>query len=442
MPSLSVIMIVKNEERRLPDCLASVRSIADEIVIGDTGSTDGTVAVAERFGARVLRVEWRDDFAYARNRVLEAARGDWMLHLDADEALDPDGARRIREIVDADGEGADAIWLTLANYTNDHRSWRWVPADPGDPYARGYAGYLKTELTRLFRKMPGVEYREIVHENIGQSLEEAGARQRSEPILIHHYGFADGSARSVEKGKYYLELAREKARKSPEFVKSWFDLAAVALQFGELETAEAAAKRALEIDPGYHDAVYVLTYLYLGRGDYDQAKALIEERLLAGETPVLFVGVLGAIATREGRYDRALKLFQLALDADPKHVLCRLLLARAHDQLGRPAETRRCLQRALEIAPALAEVRNRTRAFDLRMEGEALFAGNNVIGALRHFVQALELDPEDPVLHNDIGVALHALGERADAKRAFDRALRLAPCLAPALDNLRAAAND
>ncbi|HQH66818.1 MAG TPA: glycosyltransferase family 2 protein, partial [Candidatus Hydrogenedentes bacterium] len=159
MPALSIVMIVKNEAGRLGECLASVRGIADEIVVGDTGSTDSTVAVAEGFGARVLTIPWRDDFAWARNRVLEAATGDWLLHVDADEAVDSEGAGRIRALVDTDGAGADAIEVTLANYCDEPRAWRWVAAAPDAPMARGRAGYIAAPLLRLFRNGRGFEYR-------------------------------------------------------------------------------------------------------------------------------------------------------------------------------------------------------------------------------------------------------------------------------------------
>ena len=77
-------MIVRNEERFLAECLASVRDEVDELCIVDTGSSDGTIAIAESFGARVKCVEWRDDFAWARNHALDMASQPWILVLDAD----------------------------------------------------------------------------------------------------------------------------------------------------------------------------------------------------------------------------------------------------------------------------------------------------------------------------------------------------------------------
>ena len=82
---LTVCMIVKNEEADLPRCLASIKAVADEIVVVDTGSTDRTVEIAQSFGAIVGHFEWCDDFAAARNAALKLATCEWVFQLDADE---------------------------------------------------------------------------------------------------------------------------------------------------------------------------------------------------------------------------------------------------------------------------------------------------------------------------------------------------------------------
>lgn len=78
-------MIVRNEARCLARCLDSIRALADEIVIVDTGSTDGTIEIAKTFNARVSHFAWVDDFSAARNFSLDQTTGDWILVLDADE---------------------------------------------------------------------------------------------------------------------------------------------------------------------------------------------------------------------------------------------------------------------------------------------------------------------------------------------------------------------
>jgi len=73
-PSLSALVITKNEAHRLPRCVASLVGVVDEIVVVDTGSTDDTVAVAANLGCRVAHEPWNDSFADARNASLHHVR--------------------------------------------------------------------------------------------------------------------------------------------------------------------------------------------------------------------------------------------------------------------------------------------------------------------------------------------------------------------------------
>src|SRR5207249_480278 len=88
-PELSLCMIVRDEEPRLPSCLESIAPYVDEIVVVDTGSTDRTREVARDWGARVYEMPWPDSFAAARNQSLELARGSWILRMDADDEITP-----------------------------------------------------------------------------------------------------------------------------------------------------------------------------------------------------------------------------------------------------------------------------------------------------------------------------------------------------------------
>lgn len=92
-------MIVKNEARCLARCLHSVRSIVDEIIIADTGSTDNTVEIAKGFNAKISHFSWVDDFSAARNFTLDQTEGDWILALDADEFASEALAGEIREFI-------------------------------------------------------------------------------------------------------------------------------------------------------------------------------------------------------------------------------------------------------------------------------------------------------------------------------------------------------
>jgi hypothetical protein len=93
-------MIARNEEGVLAESIESVRPIADEIIILDTGSTDKTAAVAWKHGATLVRFPWRNDFSAARNRCFDLLTGEWGLWLDAGERLLPETAAEVREFVD------------------------------------------------------------------------------------------------------------------------------------------------------------------------------------------------------------------------------------------------------------------------------------------------------------------------------------------------------
>jgi|GEM_PF-3793579 len=167
--SISACLIVKNEARCLARCLNSLQGLVDEIVVVDTGSTDETVEIAERFGAKIGRFEWCDDFAAARNAALDLATGEWILSVDADEWLESDETRRT--IVECVNDRPKDSWAFRMINIDGKESWtnpklfpragaRWVgrlheqaevdglPGSPAaDPKLRiGHDGYAPEQL--------------------------------------------------------------------------------------------------------------------------------------------------------------------------------------------------------------------------------------------------------------------------------------------------------
>lgn len=99
--SLSVIVITKNEEDRIADCLSSVVTIADEIIVFDSGSDDKTVEISKQYTDKVFETDW-PGYGKQKQRALEKACGDWVLSIDADERLMPELAEEIREVLAQD----------------------------------------------------------------------------------------------------------------------------------------------------------------------------------------------------------------------------------------------------------------------------------------------------------------------------------------------------
>jgi glycosyltransferase involved in cell wall biosynthesis len=108
-PRLSAFLIVHNEERHLAECLASLRGVADEVIVLDDGSSDATVEIARQAAARVAHRPF-DDFGHQKQAALELATTEWVLSIDADERVTPELGRAIGAVIAADGP-ADGYWL-------------------------------------------------------------------------------------------------------------------------------------------------------------------------------------------------------------------------------------------------------------------------------------------------------------------------------------------
>ena len=98
MIEISLCMIVRNEENVLGRCLQCAQSFADEIIVVDTGSTDGTKTIAENFTKKVFDFPWTDDFAAARNYSFSKATRDYIMWLDADDVVRPEDQEKILQL--------------------------------------------------------------------------------------------------------------------------------------------------------------------------------------------------------------------------------------------------------------------------------------------------------------------------------------------------------
>lgn len=225
MASISLCMIVRNEERLLARCLASVRALVDEIIIVDTGSTDRTVEIAGSFGAQVYHATWENDFSKARNISLQHATKDWILVLDADEEISLKDHGLIKSLTDKQGT---CYRLNQRHYTNDLRLNNSVACKGDHPeMEREYQGYFQSPLARLWPNHCGIAFEGIIHEDVTPSVQ-----QRPEiaivptEILIHHYGFTPEAAahRAETKGRLYTELGIEKLKREPNNWQAYYEV--------------------------------------------------------------------------------------------------------------------------------------------------------------------------------------------------------------------------
>lgn len=363
---LSVCLITRNEEQFLAGCLDSVRPVADEIVLVDTGSVDRTVEIAESYGCRVLHRPWDDDFSAARNAGIAVAQGRWILCLDADERLS-DSSALLDAILSAAPE-------TGGFFIERHDVVTHPEEGQTDVYPIG--------ILRLFRNHEGIRYEGIVHERPNDTVIRAGFQIGTLATLkLTHLVNHLPQDRLEAKQRRYLDLLDQELKRDPgnfwaryyrgktlwflrrleeaksEFrriadsagcplslqASAWCMLAVLLSEEGLRSEAVDCVQESLALIPGQSLAYYVLAEILYADGHFEHALEAYR-RVRRSMDPESGLGqVLGDLCmTREKRSYKlgccylalgcltpAEAQFREGLDADASHGGCHYGLARA-----------------------------------------------------------------------------------------------------------------
>ena len=294
-PTLSLCMIVKDEEKFLPTCLESIKDHVDEIIIVDTGSTDKTVEIAEKYNTKVYHHQWENSFSKARNYSLKYATCDWIIWLDADEEVDKEDAHKLKEVIK--DNTVDVIHIPVFN--------RPV----------GGKNFSVSNLEKIFKNHIGIYFEGIVH----NSLKYSGL-SKNVNIRQYHYGYHDGEGLMGKKFKRTSTLLKEQIKNNPEnpvphhyLAISYLDRqrheeciqeALEAIRLFELQNsnlqlrllayytasvafyrtqdmsnAEKYALKAIDFHPDYLDAHCILSSIYFLRKEYDKCADATENYL-------------------------------------------------------------------------------------------------------------------------------------------------------------------
>lgn len=294
---LSAALIVRDESRVLADCLGSIRDVVDEIVVVDTGSVDDSVEIARSFGARVLNHSWRDDFAESRNTALDAAFGEWILYIDADERLSGGGRADVERLLINAREVAFRVLLR--------------PDLQSTPYLE----------YRLWRSDPRIRFRGKIHEKVTPAIAEVAAAD-SRPItdcdlLLTHVGY-EGS--QEHKHRRNLPLLRAQLEREPDNLFNRHHLARSLRGLGENDEAARVLEDAVELARRCpEDELGVLAFtdlIRLCRERGENVDALLAEARHLYPMNKLLWWIEGAVWISAGRYLDALVVLDALLAVD------------------------------------------------------------------------------------------------------------------------------
>ncbi|MGH8164769.1 MAG: glycosyltransferase, partial [Rhodanobacteraceae bacterium] len=227
---VSLCMIVKNEERFLERCLTSAAAAVDEINIVDTGSTDGTLEIAGRFGARIEHREWRDDFSWARNESLAMATRRWILQLDADEELLPESIEPLRTLKNVPAH-LTALWIRCINKSDQYHG----------------SGQLSHAITRIFPNNERIRFIHPIHEFVTVDGIPSGVSAVASAVKLLHHGYMSDVVRNRDKFSRNLALIEAAVAKEPEEAFHWYNLAVTAYLQGDDRRAIAGFERMWEL---------------------------------------------------------------------------------------------------------------------------------------------------------------------------------------------------
>lgn len=305
MCTISLCMIVKDEEKNIGRCLESVKDIVDEIIIVDTGSSDRTKEICSEYGARIFDFEWKDDFAKARNLSIEKASSDWILWMDADMELLIKGGKDLKDCLE---KGKEAVYSVKMLHLYGEE------AIARKQYYTSY-NYL------LFRNGLELRFHGAIHEKLIFDPDKEGAGICSSLEMIH-YGYLN--CQMTEKAIRNLRLLvkeKEVNNKDP-----WIDYhtAAELYRLKDIEGALYALDQAiakfllLEVLPPA--LVYRLKYeILLRSGRIDQAAQGMEKVIELYPDYVELHFLRGVILYLKEQYERALKAFTYCIILGEEH---------------------------------------------------------------------------------------------------------------------------
>lgn len=423
MAKLSLSMIVRNEEATLGHCLESVRELVDEIVVIDTGSQDRTLEIAESFGAILGRFPWGDNFAEARNHSLSLCAGDWVLVLDADEAIDGQDFACIREAIHQDK--FPAFQMTLRNYLpSGDLSTVGVPATQNrSSYQEGkdFGYYADSHGLRLCRRLPGLGFRGRIHELLDPFFEARGLPIGVLPSVIHHFGKLHLD-RESNKASYYLQLAESEARQAPADFQIQFNLLQQALVAQAWPLVHATALRCLQLRGSVPSLVLLGEAVALQELGHPQEALPFLDRVLEVEptnAPALLRKAVSFAHT--GKLAKARELFHQAIHAQPDYLLPYLNLAELEKVAGDPVAAREALCSGLSQAPADLSL--------LESLVKLSVEGRDLAQVLEDCLMALSHRPDggSGLWHRLAALGYAKNGERESAWKLLDEGLRRFP---------------
>ena len=302
---LSACVITKNEEKNIIKWLESIKKIANEIIVVDTGSTDATVTLAKTYGAKVFEIKWENDFAKAKNYAINKASGEWILFLDADERFTDDCIKKVPIYIAKyhRQKHIDAIVCRIFNVDEDVKGR--IISTFGN--------------IRIFRNATYLRYKGSVHERLCNEQKTLGICMLERLISIYHTGYSTNIVQ--EKLRRNLALLKEEISRTGETPLQYRYLCDCYHGLENFEKTIKYARKFLDsgqITVGGNHEIYkrLIDGLVYSKKPKQEIMRAIEEAIQAYPLEPTFWYSKGELEFQNGRFIEAEQNLNKALELD------------------------------------------------------------------------------------------------------------------------------
>lgn len=311
-------MIVKNEEEYIGKALDSVKDLVKERIVVDTGSTDKTIEVTKKHGAKIFNFKWTDDFSAARNFSIDQANEAWILVLDADEILAKEDLEVIKKLVKDDS--MTGYTLIQRNYTNE-KDLPSITLNKKDySECRNYYGYCENPLVRLFKNDKRIRFVNKIHELVEPSIAKINGKVGRTDIPIHHYGWDKPANKLKNKKELYLHIIERQIAVNPGNPKLYYDGGKICRSLNLFGKAEAYFKKVIKLNPKYMKPFFNLGEIYENKGMIKDAITCYKQSLSLNEDDDNSLVNLGVIYLKMDKLKIAESLLKEALRINKMNV--------------------------------------------------------------------------------------------------------------------------
>lgn len=299
---LTVAMIVRDEASNLRELLPGVVERVDDVVVVDTGSEDGTVAVAESFGARVFVRPWDDDFSAARNHGLAEVRTAHTLWLDADDRIAAASLTALRTAATVEPDAAFSVELVAESPNPDFVS--------------------RCRQVRVFPTRPEHRFRGRVHEQIASALQATGTPIVSVQATVRHLGYESPETVRL-KSERNLALSRREWEEGNRGIVATYQYVMAASLCGAYEEGAEVTRGCLD-SPPRDAAADILQHLRVMLGHFEEKRGRAAHAEFQYRDAVACAPLdpwanwhLAEVLRKSGRPAEAVGPYEIALTGEP-----------------------------------------------------------------------------------------------------------------------------